>query len=63
VPLGIDPRLSQGLDGVIVLDLALFPKCFKEYFIGEMRDEKGFVKIRYDKDLDDGAKSIYSFAI
>ena len=38
VPLGVDPRKSQGPDGVFVLQMELFSKCFNYYYISHLRD-------------------------
>ena len=38
VPLGVDPRKTQGSDGVFVLKMELFYTCFSYYYIGHIRD-------------------------
>jgi hypothetical protein len=38
VPLGVDPRKTQGPDGVFVLKMELFYTCFSNYYIGHIRD-------------------------
>ena len=38
VPLGVDPRKSQGSDGVFVLKMELLYTCFADYYIGHIKD-------------------------
>jgi hypothetical protein len=38
VPLGVDPRKSQGSDGVFVLKMELLYTCFAGYYIGHIKD-------------------------
>ena len=49
IPLGVNPSLSQNLDGVIIMPISLIQTCFNEVDIAHLKDGEGFVRTWYDK--------------
>ena len=50
IPLGVNPKLSQIPDGVVVMPISQLTTCFAYFYIGHLRDNQGFVRTWFDQE-------------